>query len=89
MHYQEAHSVDNHDWGGRRDGTFRVSASVYNFIGASLAIVSPPSMPLASGLNPRVAEVTARIIARSAEGRSAWLERMTAARSAKLRNARC
>ena len=29
--------------------------------------VIPPSMLLASGLNPRVAEVTARIIARSGE----------------------
>jgi phosphogluconate dehydratase len=44
--------------------------------------VIPPSMLLASGLNPRVAEVTARIIARSAGGRTAWLQRMASARNA-------
>jgi phosphogluconate dehydratase len=38
-------------------------------------------MPLASGMNPRVAEVTARIIARSASGRGAWLQRVEHARS--------
>jgi phosphogluconate dehydratase len=55
---------------------------LYNIRGVPFAIVSPSSLPLAPGLNPRVAEVTARIIARSADGRAAWLERMASARSA-------
>ena len=54
---------------------------LYNNVEVLFPLVTPSPGPEYPGLHPRVAEVTARIVARSRDGRAAWLERVERARS--------
>ena len=89
LHYQVAVFADDGGWGGHGSGVRKLSLArfVYQFTCRNLynnsvvlfAIVSPASKSLCPGLHPRVTEVTARIVARSADSRGPWLERVAQA----------
>jgi len=54
---------------------------LYNNVEVLFPIVPASPVPEFPGVHPRVAEVTARIVARSRDGRAAWLARVERARS--------